>query len=69
MSPLSSFCCPCCSTAEVLIDGVDLMAELALTPPFFGVSGLIYVGGQLVAVSDFRFEEDTGGVLWEVELR
>ena len=42
-------------SAEVRLDGVDLIAALGLTPPFSGAGGVVDLGGDLVTVSNFTF--------------
>jgi hypothetical protein len=60
------------STAQVRIDLIDLVASLGLEPPFAGASGVVAVGGQLLAISDFSFRREVeNGVFygpWRVKL-
>ena len=44
------------STAEVRIDGVDLIGALGLSPPFAGAGGVVTVGAQMLSVSNFSFD-------------
>ena len=43
------------TSAVVLVDNVDLIAALGLTPPFAGASGSVTIGGNLVAVTGFSY--------------
>jgi hypothetical protein len=59
------------STAEVRIDGVDVLAALGLVPPFAGAGGVVSVSGQLLVLSNFRFEQNVAGLpedVWRVDL-
>jgi hypothetical protein len=42
-------------TVEVRLDGVDLIAALGLVPPFGDASGVVMIGSDPIAVSDFDF--------------
>lgn len=44
------------ASVEVRVNGVDLIAALALTPPFFDAGGAVMIGPDLVSISDFSFE-------------
>jgi hypothetical protein len=47
------------ASVEVRLDGVDLVAALGLVPPFTGASGVVLVGSDPIAISEFSFT--TGG--------
>lgn len=49
------------ATVEVLVDGVDLVAALGLTPPILGASGVVSIGGAAVTVSGFVFDPAPSG--------
>ncbi len=49
-------------TVEVRLDGVDLIDALGLTPPFSGQGGVVNVGGDLVTVANFTFNDPDPGV-------
>ncbi|MCP5058582.1 MAG: hypothetical protein GY937_17920 [bacterium] len=46
------------STAAVMLDGVDLIQQLGLVPPFTGQGGNVMIGPDLVVVSDFGLDPD-----------
>jgi hypothetical protein len=60
------------STAEVWIDGLDLLAALGLAPPFQDAGGVVVLGSDLLTVTQFRFERDLDGGVpvgpWRVSL-
>ena len=43
------------TSTVVLVDGVDLIDALGLTPPFSGAGGNVTIGGDVVAVSAFTY--------------
>jgi hypothetical protein len=43
------------TTAELLVDGVDLLDALGLVPPFANASGVVPIGGVPVAVSELSW--------------
>ena len=43
------------ASAEVRLDGVDLVAALGLVPPFANASGVVMIGSDPVAISGFSF--------------
>lgn len=45
----------------VRIDGVDLIAALGLVPPFENASGLVEIGSDTIAVSDFDYVIPSSG--------
>lgn len=47
-------------TAQVRIDGVDLIAAFALVPPFQDEAGVVMIGPDLVTVTGFTFTADPG---------
>ena len=42
-------------TVEVRVDGVDLIADLGLVPPFVDESGVVMIGGSPVTISGFTY--------------
>ena len=47
------------ATVEVRLDGVDLVAALALVPPFSEASGVVVIGSTPVSITGFSFTTDT----------
>jgi hypothetical protein len=45
------------ASVEVRLDGVDLVAALALVPPFAGASGVVVIGSTPVSISQFGFSQ------------
>jgi hypothetical protein len=45
------------TTVELLVDGVDLLAELGVVPPFVNVAGVVQIGGVPVQVSELTWTE------------
>ncbi|MCP3984858.1 MAG: hypothetical protein GY723_10745 [bacterium] len=46
------------STTVVMLDGVDLVQQFGLVPPFTGQGGNVMIGPDLVVVSDFGLDPD-----------
>jgi len=45
------------TSVELLVDGVDLFAELGVVPPFVNVAGVVQIGGVPVQVSELTWSE------------
>ena len=56
------------ATLEVRLDGVDLVAALALTPPFFDAAGTVGVGADLIDVSGFTIDDTQAPMPIQIEL-
>ncbi len=56
------------TSVQVRLDGVDLIAALGLTPPFFAASGAVLVGSDLVTVSGFSFDSQVGPMTIDLAL-
>jgi hypothetical protein len=56
------------ATLEVRLDGVDLVAALALTPPFFDAAGSVLVGADLIDVSGFTIDDTQAPMPIQLEL-
>ena len=44
------------TSVAVRVDGVDLIAELGLVPPFVNESGVVLVGGDPITVTGFSYD-------------
>jgi hypothetical protein len=49
------------TTVEARLDGVDVIAALGLMPPIVAASGVVQIGPDMVAISDFDYDPGQAG--------